>query len=1061
MLRLPVCCLLVLSTAALLRADRADDVRNEIVPVGHTMSPPIHYSVGTFDFSSPTGNGFTPAQVRHAYGYDQLASTGSGQTIAIVDAYGSPTIQSDLNTFCAAFGLTSTTVQVYYPQGVPPVDSGWAGETSLDVEWAHAIAPGAKIVLVIAKSSSSSDLLAAVDYAASLAGVTQVSMSWGGPEYPTESTSDFHFNVPGITFFASSGDSGAGVEYPAASPYVVGVGGTSLTLDGSNNISLETAWSGSGGGASAYETIPSYQTSWLSGTSRGVPDVSSDAAPGTGVPVYQTGVGWEEIGGTSFSSPTWAALCALANSLRSQSISTSPSIFYSLATSPSSPNYANYYHDITSGSDGTPASVGYDLVTGLGTPIANQLVLALAGGYSSQAASPAFFPPAGNYPAAQSVTIVSATPGTTIRYTTDGSTPTTTTGILYAGPILVGANSTLKAIAFETGYTTSPVSSGVYTFLPQVAAPTLSPGGGTSLHPPTVTISSTTSGATIRYTTDGSTPTETYGTIYSAPFGLGNGTTAVNVIAYKAGFLDSLLANTTYTVTPLTVLYNFTGGVDLEQTPSGTLTQGSDGNFYGTTANPVSFTGTFFKVTPAGVLTTLASFNGTTLGAPHGRLVQYSDGNFYGTTYYGGSTYVPSSSQGDGTIFKVTPGGILTTLISFTGANGANPQAGLILGNDGNFYGTTTAGGSGGDGTVFQLTPTGALTTLVNFSGANGNSPQGRLVQGNDGNFYGTTSTGGSASLGTVFRVSPSGAFTSFYSFDADINGGTPTGTLIQANDGNFYGTTLVGGSAGLGAVFKLTPAGVVTSVASFDIPYGINPYAGLVQYSDGNLYGLAFVGGSTYESPDDAGDGTAFNVSPSGLLTPEISFTGINGAFPDTTMTLSTDGNFYGETTGGGSFNRGVFFKLVPQVSGPVLTPAPGTYTSAQKVTITSATPGATIRYTTDGSLPTEVYGTIYTGPISINVTTTPSLSPQIVTPPPGFPGPVNTTYSTTINAIAYNGTLYDSGIAGGAFNLSITSPKPLTTPSGGGGGGGGFDNWFIGALAMAGLLGWRRRKN
>src|SRR5579885_1838802 len=182
----PTGCLLFLSTGALLHADREADRRREVIPVGHTMHPPVHRSIIPFATgSSPTG--YTPQQLRHAYGFDQLSATGAGQTIAIVDAYGSPTIQADLDTFCAQFGIPSTTVAIYYPQGTPGTNSGWAGETSLDVEWAHAIAPGATIVLVAARSASTTDLFAAVDYAVGL-GAKQISMSWGGSEFSTEST---------------------------------------------------------------------------------------------------------------------------------------------------------------------------------------------------------------------------------------------------------------------------------------------------------------------------------------------------------------------------------------------------------------------------------------------------------------------------------------------------------------------------------------------------------------------------------------------------------------------------------------------------------------------------------------------------------------------------------------------------------------------------------------------------------------------------------------------------------------------------------------------------------
>ncbi len=335
--------------------------------------PPIH--ILPFVTSSPYG--YSPTQMRHAYGFDQITGNGAGQTIGIVDAYGSSSIQNDLNHFCATYGLATTTVEVYYPQGVPRNNSGWALETSLDVEWAHAIAPGARIVLVVAKSAFLSDLLNAVDYAVAV-GAKQVSMSWGGNEFSTEAQYDYHFNRSGVTFLASSGDSGAGVIWPASSPYVVGVGGTSLSLDAYGNVISETAWSGSGGGISAYEPRPAYQNAWQGASNRGVPDISYDADPNTGVPVYISNyngsTGWVTVGGTSAGAPQWASLFALVNSARITSLSSADTALYSLGET----NYSGDYRDITSGSNGSyVAGSGYDYVTGLGGPRANNLIPAL------------------------------------------------------------------------------------------------------------------------------------------------------------------------------------------------------------------------------------------------------------------------------------------------------------------------------------------------------------------------------------------------------------------------------------------------------------------------------------------------------------------------------------------------------------------------------------------------------------------------------------------------------------------------------------------------------------
>src|ERR1035441_4374026 len=229
--------------------------------------PPLHLNLNPHDATSNYGP-YSPKQIRHAYGVDGLLVTGSGQKIGIVDAYGDSSIQTDLNNFCNYYGISTTTIQILYPQGKPTTgNSGWALETALDVEWAHAIAPAATIILSVAKSASFSDLLGAVDAAVN-AGATVISMSWGGQEFSGVNMYDSHFQAPGVTYVASSGDSGElaapEVEWPASSPFVVSVGGTSLYLDASGNRTDETAWSGSGGGLSSFYPRPAYQNGWQS-----------------------------------------------------------------------------------------------------------------------------------------------------------------------------------------------------------------------------------------------------------------------------------------------------------------------------------------------------------------------------------------------------------------------------------------------------------------------------------------------------------------------------------------------------------------------------------------------------------------------------------------------------------------------------------------------------------------------------------------------------------------------------------------------------------------------------
>ena len=337
----------------------------------------VHSSLKAYLASGPSG--LTPTQIKHAYGLDQITGDGTGQTIAIVEAYGSPTIVADVAAFCTAFNLPPANVAVYYPQGQGRANSGWALETSLDVEWAHAIAPGANIVVVAARSASLSNLLGAVDYAVSL-GASQVSMSWGGSEFAGQTGFDYHFNVPGVAFFASSGDSGAGASWPAASPFVISVGGTTLNVDGSGNVVSETGWSGSGGGLSAYETRPGYQNGWQTAANRAIPDVSYDADPATGFPVYMSNyngsTGWITVGGTSAGAPQWAGLSALVNAARTTAVQAPDNALYTLASA----GYATDFRDITAGSNGGFTAIAlFDLVTGLGSPAGAALIPALQG----------------------------------------------------------------------------------------------------------------------------------------------------------------------------------------------------------------------------------------------------------------------------------------------------------------------------------------------------------------------------------------------------------------------------------------------------------------------------------------------------------------------------------------------------------------------------------------------------------------------------------------------------------------------------------------------------------
>jgi len=342
------------------------------------------------------------------------------------------------------------------------------------------------------------------------------------------------------------------------------------------------------------------------------------------------------------------------------------------------------------------------------------------------------------------------------------------------------------------------------------------------------------------------------------------------------------------------------------------LVQGIDGNLYGTTYSSTGTDGTVFKVTTEGTLTTLHTFceGGSCLdGAlPEAGLVLASNGNFYGTTMNGGAS-------NDGTVFEITSAGTLTTLHSFDLTDGAFPEYALIQASNGNFYGTTSSGGASDIGTIFEITPTGALTSLHSFDGTDGVYPDSSLVQGTSGNLYGTTYEGGGAS-GTVFEMTPAGALTTLQTFDS-ADGGGNTGTLIQASNGNFYGTT-IGGSTGGGTIYEVTPAGKLTLLYTFcsktDCKDGATPYAGLIQGSDGNLYGTTFAGGANTTSCN-GGCGTIFKITTAGELTTLYNFCSqsncADGSAPQGGLVQHTNGAFYGTTFYGGADGIGAIFSL------------------------------------------------------------------------------------------------------------------------------------------------------
>jgi uncharacterized repeat protein (TIGR03803 family) len=389
-------------------------------------------------------------------------------------------------------------------------------------------------------------------------------------------------------------------------------------------------------------------------------------------------------------------------------------------------------------------------------------------------------------------------------------------------------------------------------------------------------------------------------------------TLAVAVLVLAVTFTTTARAQT------YSSIYEFGGKTGDPDHPqySGTITQGRDGELYTTTPDGGSngYWGTAFKIAPFGALTVLYNFNATTGSstAPFGGLTLGTDGNFYGTTEIGGTFSF-------GTVFKITASRTLTTLYNFGTCaypckEGIYPRAAPVQGTDGNFYGTAAFRTDGtNQGVVYKITPAGKYTTLYAFDGTAGYNPDAPLVQGTDGNFYGTTAAGGksiqpycyasSPTCGTVFKMTTAGKVTFIHEFD-QTHGAGPIGLVIQGTDGKFYGTTSAGGTGGFGVAFKLTSAGVITVLHNFNGTDGETPDAGLVQANDGNFYGVTSAGGSL-------GFGTIYKITSTGTFSVLYNFENTHGATAEVTLFQHTNGVLYGNTYAGGLHGVGVFYSL------------------------------------------------------------------------------------------------------------------------------------------------------
>ena len=385
-----------------------------------------------------------------------------------------------------------------------------------------------------------------------------------------------------------------------------------------------------------------------------------------------------------------------------------------------------------------------------------------------------------------------------------------------------------------------------------------------------------------------------------------------------------------------TTLYAF--GPPPDGTQPSSIMLASNGNFYGTTSNGGPnecrgfnyACGILFWITPSGDKTTFHEFEDGLEGSwPIGPLLETDDGDFYGTTASGGVT------GGGGTIFRITAAGVLTTLHSFGVAafDGYNPSGGLIEGSDGNFYGLTVEGGDHycplvltTCGTAYRIAPDGTYTTLYSFGATpeDGFGPRGELIEASDGNFYGVTAAGGtnlcgSSSTnvcGTVFRMTPSGDVTILHSFGANpMDGNTPRGALIEFADGNFYGTTVAGGEHGEGTFFRIATDGTLTVLYAFGAYRGDGngPAGPLTLGADGNFYGVTTSGGDRNGPGGAGGSGTVFMVTPDGEQTTLYAFGQEDANSPSGRIIRTGDGSLYGVTGNPTNSNWGTFYRLRP----------------------------------------------------------------------------------------------------------------------------------------------------
>ncbi|HEY1683674.1 MAG TPA: choice-of-anchor tandem repeat GloVer-containing protein [Tepidisphaeraceae bacterium] len=928
-------------------------VEEGLVPIARNLSTAL-----TSTLSAP----FTASQIRQAYGVNGISffgnsGDGTGQTIAVVDAYNDPNIVFDADYFSSVMGLpqfnanggpTLNVVNQYGQSTVP--DNATAGtwdiEESIDVEWAHAIAPKANIVLFEANSSDLADLMQAVDTARNYPGVDVVNMSWGGSEFEGEQQFDSYFTTPaghqGVTFVGSSGDAGGLPQFPETSPNVIGVGATSLTINSAGTYASESAWPDSGGGVSYYQQQPSYQAgkvNEISATNRTSPDVSMDGDPVTGVYVLDTfynDSSFLQIGGTSLASPMWAGLIAIAD--QGKMLGNQSSLDGATMTLPTLYQLpASNFHDVTSGSNGFAAGPGYDLATGLGTPIANLLVAGLAG-----------YQPASHL-AFTSTALTSATAGVSLPQITvnveDASGNTVTADhsqvmLTVTGPNGV-INSDTKTVTAVNGVATisnlvltqagnyyltatdgslSRAVSGSFTVVPAAASKLVFIQPPTNIYVTAPFIHAVIVAVEDAYnnfiTNVNSTVSLSVNSGPGSMSGTTNATTNGGVATFsnlsfatpgdytlKAsdGSLPPLISNS-FSVTGDQLVFATKPGDSVINTALAPITvsiEKADGSV--DTSSNASITiaidtgpagGTMSGITTVNAVNGVVTFNNLTL-SQHGTyiLMAYNPDILTGASAYFQITGRPSQIA-----YTPEPTNAIAGVPAYPNiAVSVEDLYGATVPNDTSMVTLSIASGPQGaylDGT----TQVAAADGVATFSDLIFSEPGTYTLKAIDGNLPSIVSTSITASVGG-FSLQSLGS----------LDGNYTIGSLISDSAGDLFGVT--NGSVNTnapsnGTLFEI-PAGTKSAIPLASFPATVSnlePSGTLAIDAHGDLFGTTEFGGS-----DD--QGTIFELAKGSTTINFLAST--DGSYPLSGVIIDSAGNLYGTTASGGEYDSGTVFEL------------------------------------------------------------------------------------------------------------------------------------------------------